>query len=90
MQPAATVSRGRITLTRAAGRIVAGLPYVCDLETLNIEAGPPTLQGRLKVINEVTLRVKDTRGLSVGPTSSRLVDIKERLGENYGYPDACW
>ena len=80
------MSRGRITLTRAAGRIVAGLPYVCDLETLNIEAGPPTLQGRLKVINEVTLRVKDTRGLSVGPTSSRLVDIKERLGENYGYP----
>ena len=86
VQPTATVSRGRITLTRAAGRIVAGLPYVCDLETLNIEAGPPTLQGRLKVINEVTLRVKDTRGLSVGPTSSRLVDIKERLGENYGYP----
>lgn len=86
VQPTATVSSGRITLTRAAGRIVAGLPYVCDLETLNIEAGPPTLQGRLKVINEVTLRVKDTRGLSVGPTSSRLVDIKERLGENYGYP----
>ncbi len=86
VQPAATVSSGKITLTRAAGRIVAGLPYVCDLETLNIEAGPPTLQGRLKVINEVTLRVKDTRGLSVGPTSSRLVDIKERLGENYGYP----
>jgi len=86
VQPTATVSSGKITLTRGAGRIVAGLPYVCDLETLNIEAGPPTLQGRLKVINEVTLRVKDTRGLSVGPTSSRLVDIKERQGETYGYP----
>ena len=86
VQPTVTVSSGTITLTRAAGRIVAGLPYVCDLETLNIEAGPPTLQGRQKVINEVVLRVRDTRGLSVGPTSSRLVDIKERLGETYGYP----
>ncbi len=86
VQPTATVSNGAITLVRPFGRVVAGLPYVCDLETLNIEAGQPTLQSRLKVINEVTLRVKDTRGLSAGPTFSRLVDIKEREGENFGYP----
>jgi hypothetical protein len=30
--------------------------------------------------------VKDTRGLSAGPTSDRLVDIKERGAENFGYP----
>lgn len=86
VQPAATVVDGTIALVRAFGRVVAGLPYVCDLQTLNIEAGQPTLQGRQKVINEVTLRVKDSRGLSVGPTSSRLVDVKEREGENFGYP----
>jgi len=86
VQPAATVVGGSITLPRACGRIVAGLPYTCDLETLNIEAGQPTLQGRQKVINEVVLRVKDTRGLSAGPTSDRLVDIKERTTEQPGYP----
>jgi hypothetical protein len=86
VQPAATVTDGSVTLPLACGRVVAGLPYTCDLETLNIEAGPPTLQGRQKVINEVTLRVKDTRGLSAGPTSDRLVDIKERTTEQPGYP----
>ena len=32
------------------------------------------------------LRVKDSRGLAAGPTSDRLTDIKEWLGENFGYP----
>ncbi len=88
VQPCATVVNGQITLPRASGRIVAGLPYVCDLETLNLEAGPPTLQGRQKAVNEVVLRVKDTRGLSAGPTADRLVDIKERTGEQPGFPTA--
>jgi len=86
VQPSATVANGTITIPRAAGRILAGLAYSCDLETLNIEQGQPTLQSRYKRISEVVLRVKDSRGLSVGPTSDRLVDIKERAGENYGYP----
>jgi hypothetical protein len=30
--------------------------------------------------------LSDTRGLSAGPTSDRLVDIKERQGETFGYP----
>jgi hypothetical protein len=86
VQPAATVTDGQVILPRACGRVVAGLPYTCDLETLNIEAGQPTMQGRQKVINEVVLRVKDTRGLSAGPTADRLVDIKERTSEQPGYP----
>ena len=86
VQPSATVASGTVTLPRACGRVVAGLAYTCDLETLNIEAGPPTLQGRQKAIGEVVLRVKDTRGLSAGPTSDRLVDIKERTTEQPGYP----
>lgn len=85
VQPPAAVTNGRITVPRAAGRILAGLPYVCDLETLNIES-QPTLQGRRKRVTEVTLRVKDSRGLQVGPTADRLTAIKERINENYGYP----
>jgi hypothetical protein len=86
VQPNATVTNGTISLPRASGSILAGLPYVCDLETLNLEAGPPTLQGRQKVVNEVVLRVKDTRGLSAGPNPGRLVEFKERTGEQPGYP----
>ena len=92
VQPAATVAGGSITLPRASGRILAGLGYACDLETLDIEqvqAGQgATLQGRYKTVQEVVLRVKDTRGLAVGPTSDRLTDIKERGPENYGQPTA--
>jgi hypothetical protein len=86
VQPEAMVTNGKISLTRAAGRILAGLPYTCDLETLNIEYGQPTLQTRRKVVNRVTARVKDSRGLSIGPDFDRLVDFKEREGENFGYP----
>jgi hypothetical protein len=88
VQPSVTVVNGTITIPRAAGKIVAGLAYTCDLETLDTERGPPTLQGRYKVVNEVVLRVKDTRGLSVGPDFDRLVEIKERQSENFGQATA--
>lgn len=88
VQPKATVLDGTITLPRASGTVLAGLPFVCDLETLNLEAGQPTLQGRQKVVNEVVLRVQATRGLSAGPTVGRLVDIKERTSEQPGFPTA--
>ncbi len=86
VQPAAIVVNGTVTIPRASGRILAGLGYTCDLETLDIERGEPTMQGRRKRVREVVLRVKDTRGLSVGPTSARLVEIKERTTEQPGYP----
>ena len=69
-----------------SGRILAGLPYTCDLETLGFEQGPPTLQGRVKRVQEVVLRVKATRGLAVGPDVRHLTEIKERIAENYGTP----
>ncbi|MGQ0585440.1 MAG: ubiquitin-activating E1 FCCH domain-containing protein [Reyranella sp.] len=90
VQPTTTVVNGMITIPRAAGRILAGLPYVCDLETLNIEVngggGAPTLQGRAKRVQEVVLRVKATRGLAVGPDPDRLTETKERVTENHGAP----
>ena len=90
VQPPTIVANGTITIPRAAGRILAGLPYVCDLETLNIEVngigGAPTLQGRAKRVQEVVLRVKATRGLSVGPDAGYLTEIKERTSENHGAP----
>lgn len=86
VQPRATVAGGRVTIPRASGRLVAGLPYVCDAETLDIEYGQPTLQGRRKRVGDLVLRVKDTRGLAAGPTRDRLTEIKERTTEQPGYP----
>lgn len=86
VQPPATVTNGAIAIPRAAGRILAGLPYICDLETLDMELGPPTLQGRNKRVQEVVLRVKATRGLAVGPDAGHLTEIKERAAENFGAP----
>jgi hypothetical protein len=69
-----------VTLERACARIVVGLPYSCDLETLNIDVGPPTVQGRQKVIGKVTLRLEKTRGLKVGPDAAHLGEIREPGG----------
>ena len=84
VQPPATVVNGAVSIPRASGLILAGLPYTCDLETLDVEQGPPTLQGRAKRVQEVILRVKSTRGLAVGPDAGHLTEIKERAFENFG------
>jgi len=86
VQPPAIVADGSIAIPRPAGRILGGLPYVCDLETLDIEAGPPTLQGRAKRVQEVVLRVRASRGLGVGPDAGHLTEIKERSTETHGAP----
>jgi hypothetical protein len=84
--PAATVTNGTVSLEQACGRIVVGLPFTCDLETLNLDTGPggPTVQGRQKAIGKLTLRLEKSRGLKAGPTSDRLKEIKERTTEPMG------
>lgn len=82
----AVVTNGQITVSRACGRILAGLAYTCQFETLDVEQGQPTMQGRYKRISEVVMRVRATRGLAVGPTADRLTEIKERTTEQMGYP----
>jgi hypothetical protein len=62
--PAQVVNNGTITLAVAASIVTVGLPYVCDLETLTIEAPDRqgTLQGRRVAIPEVTMRFWNSRG----------------------------
>lgn len=85
--PETMVSEGVAMLERPASRVLCGLPYVADMETLDIEL-QPTAQGKEKRIGEVSLKVDQTRGLSVGPTSARLVEVKDRTTEPYGEPIA--
>ncbi len=65
---AMTVSSGAITLSTPASRITAGLPFICDLETLDIDtANGETLVDKSKLVSGVSLHLEKTRGVYVGP-----------------------
>ena len=53
------VENGQITLDYPASKIVAGLPYEFELETLNIE-GEAT-HGLLKIINTISIKIDKSR-----------------------------
>ncbi len=88
--PARTVVGGEVALERAASRALVGLPYDCDLETLNVDVGQPTVQGRRKRVGTVTLRLMESRGLQAGPAMDALAEMKERSDEAPGEPIALY
>lgn len=68
VSPSQVVINGSVTLPYAASKVVIGLPYVCQMQTLYVDHpdGPNTSQDRRKLINSVGLRVEATRGLQLG------------------------
>ena len=80
------VTNGSVTLPRKFSRVHIGLPYVTDIETLNMEAPSGTIQGYDKQIAKVVIRFYKSRGLFVGVNSNDLVEIKQRENEAYGDP----
>jgi len=87
VMPEQVVTSGSISLQRAATKIIVGLPYESDLQTL-----PMTLnvdgfgQGRTKNVNKAWLRVFKSSGIFVGPDADHLVEYKQRTTEPYGSP----
>lgn len=83
-----TVSSGAITLPNKASRVHVGLPYTCDLETMEIEyqtkAG--TVQGDFRDTESVVLRLKDTREIWIGGDADHLLEVPFRSDEYYGQP----
>lgn len=62
-----TVSSGRVTLPEPHAVIWAGLPYVSDMTTCDIDnAQGQTIMGKSKQVNAVTLYVNDTREFWAG------------------------
>ncbi len=87
VQPPKTVSGGEITLDNPASTVHAGLGYISDLETLNIEMPlrDGTLQGRKIKIDELIVRLLDSRGMRAGPSDGRVLDeLTRRSGEPLG------
>ena len=62
--------------------VTLGLAYTCKLQTLAIDTNKSMIQGKLKKIDPVVARVKDTLGLSVGPDFSHLVPMKDLIQGN--------
>jgi hypothetical protein len=62
-----TVSGGSLTLSRPYGRIYVGLPFIADLQTLDLDvAGNTTVLDRKKLVNRVGVYVEATRGIFAG------------------------
>ncbi|NJO00348.1 MAG: hypothetical protein HC880_00530 [Bacteroidia bacterium] len=70
------VASGSITLNNTASTVHVGLPYLSDLETLNIEVPLPdgTAQGRRIKISQVTFRLLNSRGGYIGPDEDRIYE----------------
>lgn len=93
-----TVTSGAITLDRPYSVIHVGLPYTCDLETLDIDTvNGETLSDKKKLVNKVTAMVEDSRGGFFGsrpPTDDSddplegLYELKSRDEEGYDDPVA--
>lgn len=76
VKPRQTVENGMVALTVAEGEHVCiGLPYTADLESLPIDRDRSV--NKRKQVPSVTLRVKNTRGISIGPDEGNLTEYKD-------------
>ena len=75
-------SSGSVTLDRATTKAHVGLPYHSTLKTMRLEAGSTdgTAQGKVKRIDEVTVRLFRTVNALVGGDTSTLDRIAFRSG----------
>lgn len=83
-----TVVDGSFTLDTPASYVVAGLPYESRAKTLRPELQTPegTAQNKRKNISSVTLRLKDSRGVEVGPSYAEMQTWNPRGVQPLGSP----
>ena len=71
------VLNGSITLDQPATRVTIGLGFQAQLQTLYLDVGEPTVQGRRKTLPAVTVRLDKSLGLKVGSTFNTLTQLKD-------------
>lgn len=91
-----TVTNGIATLDKPYGVVHVGLPYISDLETLDVDTpNGESIADKYKIVGSVTLFVEETRGVWVGskPPSNDvinpledLIEYKIRAEEDYDSP----
>ena len=75
---------GSFTLSTPASLVTIGLAFTAQLQTLQIDTGEPTIQGKQKKISQVVVRVVDALGLQIGSTFSTLTNMKDLIIGNVG------
>lgn len=84
------VTGGSITIAYAAGVVHIGLPYVAEIETLDVTVfGGDQIRDRAKTIPQVNVVLQDTVGLSIGPDEGNLEELALRTDEYYTDPTAA-
>lgn len=100
--PSLTVSGGTVTLSQPRAVVYIGLPYIADLETLDIDsASGASLKESYRNVSRVGVFLQDTRGVFAGPSPSAglhgptddaptqgLQELKLRDRESYDDPTA--
>jgi len=86
----ATVTGGKITVAKAAAKIIVGLPYTSRMVSmpLIIDSMPAGGTGLNKQINELLVRLKHSSVVSAGVLGGELVETPSRSNEPYGTPPA--
>ena len=75
---------GYITINSPASVITVGLPIQAQMETLPLDAGEPTVQGKYKRVTKVRLYEYNTRGLKAGAVSQNQGPLLEETGAQWG------
>jgi len=87
--PQQTVVGGSVTLSSPVSKAVVGLPITADIKTLPVQYQDPTFgQTRVKNINKLWIRVKESGQFYVGANENKLIPAKLRTFEPYGSPPA--
>lgn len=84
--PPQVVNNGQVILPQACSKITVGLAYTAQLQTLYLDTGDPTIQGKRKNIVAMTARVDQSRGLEMGQTFDDLTEFKDRDPTTIGLP----
>jgi len=72
-------SDGSITLPNAATKVTGGLGFQAQMQTMPLDLGEPTVQGKRKKIGALNLKLANSRGLKVGRTFNTLVQMKDQF-----------
>lgn len=81
----ATVTSGDITIDPPCSKIHAGLPYLSDLETLNIDfsGDSGTIQGKRVRVTKVTMQMLKSRGGYIGPSFTSMREVANTFPSFY-------
>lgn len=95
---AVTVTDGVASLDKHYALVHVGLPYISDIETLDIDTPQgETLADKTKIVSEVTMFLEESRGIWAGPKPptddntdplENLNELKIRNDEGYDAPVA--